>query len=1140
MFLLLLKKLPRSFSLFLFSLVLSLPLSAQNENIKFNHLTQEDGLSQSTVTAILQDSEGFMWYGTKDGLNRYNGYEVTVYQSDPEDSTSLSGSHILTLFEDSRDNLWVGTSGKGINIYNKDDDQFTRIRANHIDHEQSISDDTINAMLEDNEGKIWIGTSIGLNWYLPEEEQFIHFYSDSYFPDSVNVNSISNNTITSLEEDSLGNIWVGTENGLNKWIPEKNKFKRFLHDPSDPNSISNNFIWDIYIDSSGNLWIGTKGGGLNYYNPREENFTHYTTDAEDPFSISDNSINKIFEDSRGVLWIGGENHGLNIFDRESEQFSLFEYDAGNPESISNNSIHSLYESKDQILWIGTFSGGVNYLDRKEPNFEHYSHVAFKSHPLSHNSVSIFLEDLDNNFWVGTDGGGLNLFDRKNKTFKSFQHQPDNPNSPASDVILDILEDHNQQLWLGYYAGGISKFDPETNSYIHFTSDANKPQSLSNNDVFVLHEDRNNNLWVGTNGGDLNLYQPETETFKQFTTHMDIRSLYDDSDGNMWVGSYGGGLIRLNPETEEIKQYATHNSGIANDMILAIHAVNDDVFWLATTSGLIKFNRLSEEFTQFTTSDGLPSMVINGILEDDYRNLWLSTNNGLSRFKPETGRVKNFGNADGLQGAEFKPLSYYKDDEGYLYFGGINGFNRFHPKNLQLSQKVAPVKITGFQIFNQPVSVGKDSPLKKQISRAEKIDLSHSASVFTFQFTALNFDRIKGDQFAYKMEGFDQDWNYVGEQRTATYTNLNPGEYRFRVKVANRSGVWSDEEASVAVTIAPPFWQTSWFYLIIFIFIVGTLITGYRYRVRKIRQQNQHLEREITRRTIDLKKALEELKETRDELVEKAHKAGMAEIAAGVLHNVGNVLNSVNVSTTLIDYTVRNSKVSGLVKANSLLRENMDQLETFICENPRGKQLMEYYLKLEEPVINEQEKVLFQVDRLMNKIELINEVISAQQSYAGGSIHADKMSLSKMIDDALALQSGSIERHQLNIKKDLKATDSIVAQRSKLIHVLVNLIKNAKESMEENHPKDKNLTITSWQDDKWVYMSIADNGSGINKQNLNKIFTHSFTTKRNGHGFGLHSCANYMSEMKGKIDVHSEGEGKGTTFTLIFPKSNKSS
>lgn len=563
---------------------------------------------------------------------------------------------------------------------------------------------------------------------------------------------------------------------------------------------------------------------------------------------------------------------------------------------------------------------------------------------------------------------------------------------------------------------------------------------------------------------------------------------EDSNNNMWVATLEGlNLLQADDIEEGIFQRFRHvpedSSTIAGNSIRQIYEDSNHNIWIATDGGLSRYVEESKSFENYYQEDGLPVNEIRSIIEDDHGILWIGTIKGLSRFDPEDNSFTNFDKSDGLQSNEFSRYAVHKTQSGELLFGGLSGFNLFHPDGIVNNPHIPPVYLTDFKLFSRSVDIrDPESPLEEHISVTDTLILSHNQDVFTFDFIALNYTRPEYNQYAYMVEGFEEDWNYVGTQRNATYTNLDPGEYTFRVKASNNDGGWNETGASLTLIITPPFWQTTWFYLLSALLIIGGVFSVYQYRVRSIRERNRQLEQQVAERTEelriknkDLEETLEELEATKDELVEKAHKAGMADIATGVLHNVGNVLTSVNTSASLIEDMVRQSKLKGLIQANNMLREQISRIEEFIANDPKGKNLMEYYLKLEGPLKSEQEKMLQQSQRLISKIELINEIIAAQQSYAGTGMNAESVSMTEVVENALSLQAGSIERHGLHIEKDFKDTEEIIAQRTKLIHVLVNILKNAKEAMDGMDPNDKVIYIKTWQDDHRVYLSIRDTG-----------------------------------------------------------------
>ncbi len=1111
-------------------------------NQEFWHLTPYEGLSQSTVSAIHQDSEGFMWFGTQEGLNKYEGQNnnMVVYKHQSDDATTIGSNEIEDIYEDRQGNLWIAADWGGLNLYNRDKDTFKRFNATEELHDGSISDDTIHDIYEDSQGNLWVGTYLGLNLMNRKEGTFQNFVADS-----ANPHSLSRNYITDILEDGSGQIWVATNNGLNRMHRDSVAFDQiFITQRTSLNPA--NYVRVIYEDRSGRFWVGTEDG-LYLFNKNTTTFKRWDQKISRSATILD-----IAEDEEGVVWIGTENEGLLAIMPDSKNTYLYTYSENNVQGLNSNSVYSLYQSKDNILWIGTFDGGLNVLNRKEPKFKHFKNQPGVQNSLNENSVMSFLKPRGNQLWVGTDGGGINLFNMKTEEFEFLIHDTDDPQSLSNDVILSLLEDSKNRIWIGTYNGGLSQYDPATEKFRSFRFDANDPNSISHDQIFTVFEGPEGFIWVGTNGSGLNkLVDEERGIFERWNPNSTtynfeqsyIRDVYVDEEGVFWVTTYGAGVSYFNPKTGESKTYSSHEGNLSNSVVLDIFAASDGTIWVGTKGGgLGWYNEETDQFEAYTTEDGLPNDIINAIVEDDNGNIWVSTNNGLSRFSPRDQTFKNFSLSDGLQSKEFKPGAAIKLENGMMYFGGINGFNEFHPDSIREDTLVLPVAFTEFQLSNKTVEIGDQSPLKKQINQSKEIILPYDQTNFTIKYTVLNFNPQQEYSFAYMLEGFDEEWNYVGNQNSATYTNIDPGEYTFKVKTANGDGFWGSDIKQVKLTITPPFWQTSWFYLLSFLAVAGLIFGGYQYRTRQILEQNKRLEEEVSNRTqelnqrnIELKETLIDLENTREELIEKAHKAGMADIATGVLHNVGNILNSVNTSSALIDETINKSRITGLEKANNLLRENLDDIEDFFSESGQGRKLLDYYLKLEEPLKEERTKIIQLSKRLSDKIKLINEVIAAQQSFATINTNSDTFKLREIVEDALTLNSGSSVRHHIIIEKHYQSNATILCQRSKLVHVLVNIYKNAKEAMTEVPEGDKKITIKTWDENDEVYLSISDSGHGIRQEHLSKIFNQGFTTKEKGHGFGLHSSANYVKEMGGKISVQSDGEGKGATFVLKFER-----
>ncbi|MBD3616083.1 MAG: GHKL domain-containing protein [Gracilimonas sp.] len=1115
---------------------------SQEDSFKFKHLGLEDGLSQATVTSIVQDDKGFMWFGTVGGLNRYDGRQMVIYRSHLVDNNSLSNKRISDMCKDSEGNLWIATIN-GLSFLNLKTEHFSRFYKEY--GPKSISHNATNSVYCEPNGTVWIATDNGLNKTTVKEKEFTHFLTGEG----------NENSFQKVYRDKTGVLWIGTF-GQGLYYMDETGGQLLA---SQIEGLSKEVINEIYEDSKGYLWLGTDNG-LIRVNPERDKTITYQSEINNSATLSNNSVNVIYEDSRSNFWVGTEN-GLNLYQPEKGEFIRFHADPSDEHSLTSNRVHSIYEDKDNTLWIGTWSNGINKFSYHQKGIKHYEHEPDIENSLSDNNVWEFLEDENNNIWLGTDKG-LNKFDPETKQFEHFLHDPDDENSLSNNRVFNIKQDEAGNLWITTL-NGLNKFNPDTREAIRFTNDPDDPNSLSYNALWGLDVEASGKIWVATTAKGVDRFDPETETFVNYDYDPNIQgslsesyvtSIYVDSKDQVWVGTRGGlNLYQRDTETfKKFSQSAENPHSLSEGSIVDFHEDSEGQLWVGTAMGVNILDIESHDVLNFfSISDGLPDDAVWGITEDNNGNIYMGTTRGLAVWDPETEIFTLFDKQDGLQDNEFNSGAAFTSSTGEVYMGGINGFNVFYPSDLKGNPYPPPVVLTDFKLFNESVPIQESineteneeqrTILEESITYTDHLTLSHFDKVISFEFSALNFTIPEKNQYAYKLEGFDEKWNYIGNRNFVTYTDLAPGEYTFLVKASNNDGVWNEGGTSLALIITPPFWQTTWFYIITGFSLIGLIAGGFRYRTHQIMQQNKQLEQEVDERTSELQKSnqnlkevLKDLEETREELVQNAHKAGMADIATGVLHNVGNVLNSVNTSTSLIKDIIKKSKIDGFIKANSVLREHIDDIGKFIAEDPKGEKIIEYYLKLEEPLRKEREEIVSHSTRLEEKIDLINEVIAAQQTYAGASVHANQTSLADMIDNALALQSGSIERHGLIVEKDLQATKPIIAQRSKLIHVLVNIFKNAKEAMSNSAPEEKKIIIKTWEDQESVYLSIADYGPGIKPEHLGKIFTQGFTTKKDGHGFGLHSSANYMSEMGGKIKVENREGEKGALFVMTFP------
>ncbi|MBL7046636.1 MAG: PAS domain S-box protein [Candidatus Marinimicrobia bacterium] len=850
-------------------ILFSINLIARQNDIKFEHIFIDQGLSQNTVVCIDQDNQGFMWFGTQDGLNKYDGYNFTIYKYNPENPNSLSNNYIRTIYKDQMGTLWIGTRAGGLNRFDPVKESFTRF-THQINDPHSLSNNDVRAIFEDRTGTLWIGTyGGGLDKYNPREENFTR-----YTHDEDNPNSLVNDYVRFIYEDKSGILWLGTRGGLSKFNPSKDSFINYIHQENDPNSLSHNGVWAIHEDRAGLLWIGTSNG-LNKFDPSEEIFSHYFYQINTPNSLSSNYIRSILA-YRDELWLGTSN-GLNKFTLPEENITQYTHQEANSNSLSNNVILSLFEDQTGLVWAGTLSGGINKFDPAKEGFIHYKHQLDDPQSLSQNEVLSICEDRTGILWIGTRFGGLNRFDPVGGSFTHYTHHADNPNSLSHNGVWSIYEDKKGTLWLGTERG-LNKFDPVNEIFTHYTHQTNNVNSLSQNVVLAIAEDQTGTLWIGTRGG-LNKFDPVQERFTHYTkqegkpnslSHNNVKTIYIDKNGILWLGTRGG-LNKFDPNKEHFTHYIyqeNNSNSLSTDVVLSIYEDQAGTIWLGTSGGgLNKFNRLEEIFTYYGMKDGLPNDVVYGILEDTNNNLWLSTNKGLSKFNPRKISFKNYDIRDGIQSNEFNQGAFYKGKNGDLFFGGINGFNIFSPDNIRDNPHIPPIAITDFQIFNESVSIGINSPLKQHISKTKKIVLAHKDYVFSFEFAALHYSIPERNQYAYMMEGFDKDWNFSGSRRFVTYTNLDPGDYVFRVKASNNDGVWNEEGILVQINITPPFWATWWFRILVTLSILSLILGVFKMRIRSIEIQRKKLAVQVTERTADLKQKSDELVQKKDELQE---------------------------------------------------------------------------------------------------------------------------------------------------------------------------------------------------------------------------------------------------------------------------------
>jgi two-component sensor histidine kinase/ligand-binding sensor domain-containing protein len=868
--------------------------------VRFEALSIEQGLSQSSVVAILQDRKGFLWFGTDNGLNRYDGYGFRVFRNDPSDPDSIGDSRIVTLLEDRRGRLWVGTNYGGLNLLDRDREAFVRARLDPA-NPRSLSGNGVTSVLEDQSGDIWVGTSgNGLNRLARGPANGGPFEFDRFAHDPSDPASLGGNSVNALYEDRFGDIWVGLdEGGLNRLIKTVGPggSVSFARCPGAPGRPAPGQVTSISEDDVGELWVGASDG-LYLFDRGSGSFIKFDPSASDPKRPSHEYIRCLRRDLLGTLWIGTDGGGLNeiVPGRKpgaGPVFLKFRHDPDDPYSLPGDAVESICEDRSGVLWVGLYYGGLGKLvlnsdrgaDRERRPFIHYYSRPSDPDGLSAGPVNAILEDRRGGLWVGTDGGGLSVAEPSADKdflvkFVHFRHDPKNPGSLSDDVVTALFEDRRGDVWVGTYTGGLNRLagglrGETPPAFTHYEYDPRDPLSLSNDFVMSFLEDRSGTLWVGTIDKGLNRFDKTTEKFTRFQgndtgfgTLADdsVYALVEDPSGDLWIGT-GDGLIRMDPRTGTLIRYLNDPddpSSIGGNNIRALFSDRNGSLWIGTDGGGL--NKMlpgtgavaPTKFLRYRIKNGLPSDAIFGILEDALGRLWLSTDAGLSCFDPDRETFRNYSKEDGLQSNEFHRGAAFMNRAGEMFFGGYQGFNVFRPESVRNNRVPPQVVIKDFQLFNRSVPIGKASragfALRRSILETEAVELGPRENSLSFEFAALHFVSPDRNEYAYKLEGLDQDWNRVGNRRFATYSAVPPGMYTFRVRAANGDGVWNEAGASLRVVIRHPFWLLWWFYALVTAVGLGLLAAFIRHRTRAATERARRLERTVDERTAELRAA----------------------------------------------------------------------------------------------------------------------------------------------------------------------------------------------------------------------------------------------------------------------------------------------
>lgn len=1054
---------------------------SQEPKLRFKPISSEQGLSNSTIETIFQDSRGFIWFGTRDGLNRFDGYEMVVYRYNANDSTSISDNYIRCLYEDGNRTLWVGTIN-GLNKYDRQTNRFTRYKhqaersqslssnfvtgiyedkkqdlwistfggglnlfraaGNSFIHYQhggtgSISDDRVNCMFEDAKGKFWIGTENGLNLFDRDHGAF------SLHPLVPASGNKANETIRVIEEDERGNLWIGTEdNGLYLFDPDNKTYKHFLHIEKEPSSLGSNLVRAILSDKKHHLWVGTVNGGLNLFDPGTGSFFHYQNEPENPASLSQRTVSALFEDNQQNLWVGTHRGGINLYTPGHQKFGLHRLEPGS-NSISYNDVKCFFEDSRGIIWIGTDGGGLNRFDPVTKLFRHYRYNPYDTRSISSNEVLDVTEDSEGNLWVSTWGGGLNLLNRNTGTFTRFVQNPLNSHSISSNYVQKVFEDDRKRVWVATYYGGLNLLDRKTKSFTRIESDEKGSTKLSGNNIVSICQDGKGNLWFGTDDGGLNCYERSRGQFVHYFVNgekmPDLRVLFVDSRQRLWAGQ----------------------------------------------TGLYLFDDTLKKFRLYTDKGGLATEFVKGMEEDEEGNLWIATSNGLTQFDPQTFLFKKYNTADGLQGLEFEANAYLKTKNGQLFFGGVNGFNAFYPKDIEPNRFVPPVYVTDFQISNKKITAGdKDGPLQNDISAAKEIRLSYKQSTFSLGFAALNYTTAENNQYAYRMKNLDKDWNHVGKERKASYTNLAPGRYTFEVKASNNDGVWNEKGTSVNIIITPPFWDTWWFKTLVLCTIAAAIVIFVYYKRRF------------------------ELQKIEEKKLEEMHQMQL-QFFTNISHEFRTPLSLI---LGPLERLQKEDTTSAFRQYYKTMHRNARRLAGLINELMDFRKVEEGALKLKVMPGN--------LDLFLHEIAAEFSGL-AEEKGINFSVHVSKDIASPWFDRQV------LEKILINL----------ISNSCKYTAEGGTVSVDAFTSLQQFKPAFANELVikNEYRGKESVFIRVADNGIGISKESIRHLFEryYKITESHLGSGIGLAFVKSLTFLHKGDIYVYSEWQ-QGTEIIIGLP------
>jgi len=1039
------------FTLFSYQNILS-------QEYKFVHITTDDGLSQGTVNCFYQDSKGFMWIGTQDGLNRYDAHSFKVYKKNINDSLSISGDNITCISGDLTGNLWLGTINEGVNLYNQETEKFKRFQ-NMPGNSSSISSNAIKALLADKHSNILIATLGGGLNILNTKTNSVKIYKHS----DNDYTSISDNNVYCIIDNGDGKFWIGSDCGtLDLFDIEKGTFKKFPFN-SNFRKIIGQITLAMLKDHSNKIWIGTTSNGLYCIDPNTSEVTQYEYTSDG--AGLNNGIVTCLHEKENKIMIGTDGGGVNVLDPVTGIFQYILNEPTNPYSINNNAIYSIFGDKAGSLWIGTFQGGINIYNPYKYKFGYFTNRIGVSNSLSNKSVLAIYEDRENNVWIGTDGGGLNLFNPANNSFVSYENNPADPSSISGNVVKSIFEDNSGNFWVGTYANGLNLFDRKSQKFIKYAYDKDDANSLGANSVWAFCQDNKQNLWLGTLGGGINKYNPESNDFIRFKNDINdpksissdiVMSMYLDNKENLWVGTTVGGLNLFDISSKTFTRFIDdpkNKNSIPSSEIRTIMQDSKGALWVGTGNGLSVFNFSNMTFSYPGINDSLPSKIINGILEDKNGNLWISSNKGLSRCNLEKHTIHNFDVEDGLQGNVYNYTScFYSKSSGKMYFGGINGFNVFNPDDIIDNPEKPEVYFTSLWISGKLINPGDTINgriiLDKQLIETDKIELTHKENIFEIEFTALNYVSPGKNQYEYMMEGIDETWVKTNsKKRIASYMNLSPGNYTLKVRGSNNDGTWCEKEAVLEIKVLAPWWKTAFFRVLVILLIIGGLYYAYKIRMKTIEKQRISLETAVESRTQDLKHMIRLIKEKSERLFSTGDllNSKAVELTSGADHQTKAAAQIENELNQVTGHSRKNT--DNAQKANHITFSTLSQLDEI--KNAAEKNIKEINAIRNKITVLED---IFQQTNLLS----LNAAIEAARAGEHGKGFAVVANEVKILAERSKIASQEIVESANNGVEVSKSTGKIILEFIPEIHKTVELIQKISQASIEQRDSIENI------------------------------------------------------------------------------------